>query len=104
MMLEKFKNMPALRALALLAALLICQPSFANDRDINAPTGVEMGVDLVFGRPLLIVATAVGAAVWIIALPFSALGGNVEQSRETLIDEPARAAFMRCLGCGYNSN
>ena len=99
MILEKFKRIPALRALAFTGALLMCQPSFAGERDLNTPTGIEMAADLIIGRPALLVTTAVGAAVWLVALPFSALGGNVKESGEQLVMGPARATFLRCLGC-----
>ena len=99
MILEKFKRIPALRALAFTGALLMCQPSFAGENDLNTPTGIEMAADLIIGRPALLATTVVGAAVWLIALPFSALGDNVEESGEQLVMGPARATFMRCLGC-----
>ena len=97
--LEKFKHIPALRALAFMAALLMCQPSFAEQSDLNTPTGIEMAADLIIGRPALLATTVIGAAVWLVALPFSALGDNVKESGEQLVMGPARATFMRCLGC-----
>ena len=99
MILEKIKNRASLRTLALLAALLMCQPSFASEDDINKPSGIAMATDLVIGRPALLVTTAIGTAVWLVALPFSALGGNVQESGEELVLQPAKATFLRCLGC-----
>lgn len=98
-MLEKFRNSAVLKTLALAAALFLCQPGFAVDSDLHEPTGVEMAADLIIGRPISLLATAAGSVVWLLGLPFSALGGNVEQSAEVLIVEPARATFVRCLGC-----
>ncbi|AYC31097.1 multidrug transporter [Pseudomonas cavernae] len=71
----------------------------------DAPPGYAMVGDLLIARPLLIGATLIGAAVFIVGLPFSALGGNVEASADALIGQPGREAFVRCLGCtisGYN--
>jgi hypothetical protein len=48
-----------------------------------------------------------GTAIWLVALPFSALGGNVKDSAEALIGWPARNTFERCLGCptaGYKKD
>ena len=63
--------------------------------------------DLLVGRPLLLTATVLGTAIWLVALPFSALGGNVKDSAEALIGWPARNTFERCLGCptaGYKKD
>jgi len=90
------------RALALMATLLICHPVLAevvDNDDPNDPSAIAMGADLVVGRPMLLVATALGTAIWIVALPFSAVGGNVKASGEKLVVWPARNTFARCLGC-----
>lgn len=64
----------------------------------NPPAFAMMG-DLLIARPLLIAATAVGAAVFVVSLPFTALGGNVGAAGKALVVEPGKAAFVRCLGC-----
>ncbi|MNR49526.1 hypothetical protein D3C85_1689130 [compost metagenome] len=55
--------------------------------------------DVLIARPLLIGATVIGAGLFIISLPFSALGGNVGEAAEELVVVPGREAFVRCLGC-----
>jgi hypothetical protein len=55
--------------------------------------------DLLIARPLGIVVTTLGTAAFIVSLPFSAAGGNVEQAADTLVKGPARETFVRCLGC-----
>ena len=99
MTLDKIKNVRILRALALMAALLICQPSLAYETADNDPTGMTMAADLLLARPGLLITTAVGSVIWLVALPFSALGGNVGESGQKLVVGPAKATFMRCLGC-----
>ena len=100
MTLKHFKNSAILRTLALTVTLLMCQPSLAAyETARNAPSGMDMTADLLLGRPALLVATVAGAAVWLVALPFSALGGNVTESADTLVIGPAKATFLRCLGC-----
>ena len=49
--------------------------------------------------------TAVGAAAFVVSLPFTLLAGSVSESAETLVLGPAETTFMRCLGCrepGYS--
>jgi len=55
--------------------------------------------DLLFARPLLLAATGVGTGMFLVSLPFSALGGNVEEAANTLVVRPAWQTFVRCLGC-----
>ncbi|MCQ4348660.1 multidrug transporter [Pseudomonas stutzeri] len=66
---------------------------------VEYPRAFSMTADLLIARPLLIAATAIGAGVFVVTLPFSALGGNTGEAAEALVIEPGRAAFARCLGC-----
>ncbi|WP_044871003.1 hypothetical protein [Pseudomonas sp. LFM046] len=71
----------------------------------NAPSGYSMAGDILIARPLLIGATVIGAGLFVISLPFSAMGGNVKEAANALVVEPGREAFVRCLGCtisGYD--
>lgn len=63
------------------------------------PTAARMMGDALIARPLYTVATATGMAIFIATLPFTALGGNVDESASQLIVGPARGLFTRCLGC-----
>ena len=58
----------------------------------------KMTADIVFLRPAGILATAFGAAVFIVSSPFSALGGNFKEAYDELVKEPARYTFKRPLG------
>lgn len=60
--------------------------------------GALMTADLILARPLGIVATVLGCAVFIVSLPFSALGGNTKQASQKLVKEPAAFTFVRPLG------
>ncbi len=92
--------------------VLVCTLSLANlsfaARDYQSngaeekPAALAMAADLVIVRPLMLGATVLGSAFWLVALPFSAAGGNVKQSAETLVIGPARTTFVRCLGCTRN--
>ncbi len=70
----------------------------------DAPKGYTMVADLLIARPLLICATVIGAAAFVVSLPFSALGGNVKEAGEALVVEPGREAFVRCLGCDSSNS
>ncbi len=60
--------------------------------------GALMTADLILARPLGIVATVFGCAVFVVSLPFSALGGNTKQAAQKLVKEPASYTFTRPLG------
>ncbi len=71
------------------------------------PAAFSMVGDLLIARPLLIAATAIGAGVFVVTLPFSAAGGNIGEAGKALVVEPGAAAFVRCLGCttsGYKKD
>jgi hypothetical protein len=73
--------------------------------EVEAPRAFSMIADLLIARPLLIAATAVGAVVFVVALPFAAAGGGIGDMGKALVVDPGQAAFARCLGCtgvGYN--
>ena len=87
-------------AMLALVMLLASLPAAAQGERVEAqPSGGAMIADAVVARPLLAVATVGGAAIFLVSLPFTALGGNVDGAAETLIKTPAEAAFQRCLGC-----
>lgn len=72
---------------------------------VEAPKAFSIVGDLLVARPLLIAATAIGAGLFVVSLPFSAMGGGIKETGQALVVEPGAAAFARCLGCtrvGYN--
>ncbi len=81
----------------------ICMLAFASVGHARAidesPSAGAMAVDAVFARPVLLATTIVGAAVYIVSLPFSLLGGNAKEAGQVLVVGPAEATFVRCLGC-----
>ncbi len=87
-------------ALLLTLACALSAPVFAAPED--APSALAMAGDLVVARPIGMVITVVGAVAFVVSLPFSAAGGNIEQAAETLVMGPVRTTFLRCLGCKSN--
>ena len=66
--------------------------------EAKEPGGGAMMYDMVVIRPVGLVATVVGSAFWLISLPFSALGDNVDAATEKLVKDPAGYTFKRPLG------
>lgn len=61
-------------------------------------SGEAMALDAVIIRPIGLVTTVAGSAIYTISLPFSLLGGNEKAAREMLVYEPAKYTFKRPLG------
>ena len=66
--------------------------SRANDNDIATIT------DVTLVRPGCFLATLLGSAVFVIALPIAAISGSVKSTADTLVVEPAQATFTRPIG------
>lgn len=66
---------------------------------VKEPTPMTMAADVIIARPLGVAATLVGGALFLVSLPFSILGGNVNESFCKLVGVPAKTTFQRCLGC-----
>ena len=83
---------------ALIALLMV--PGFAQaQQPAQKPSAMAMTGDLLLARPIGLVTTVAGSAVFLLTLPFTAMGGNVGEAGEVLVAGPARATFVRCLGC-----
>ncbi|VVM85846.1 hypothetical protein PS662_02572 [Pseudomonas fluorescens] len=94
------------RTLAVALMLSIGTPALAASTGsgdprytIQNPPAYAMIGDLLIARPLLIVATVVGAGLFVVALPFTAFGGGIGDVGKALVVDPGKAAFVRCLGC-----
>ncbi|MFU8814280.1 MAG: hypothetical protein ACNA7W_02980 [Pseudomonadales bacterium] len=90
-------NRPGRLLLTVALMGLLSMPAHANVE--SHPSAGAMTADLLVARPLGIVATTLGTAFFVVSLPFSAAGGNVDQAAQALVIGPARETFVRCLGC-----
>ena len=92
---------------AVLLSIVLTAPSLAFAETVNEdPSALAMTGDLLVARPLLLVATVVGTATYLVSLPFSLAGGNAKQAGKALVVDPVVATFVRCLGCtrsGYRN-
>jgi len=70
-------------------------PALAGD---GPDAAAAMVVDVFIGRPLGIVATVLGTAVFIVALPFATISGSVEPVARTLVADPFKFTFTRPVG------
>jgi hypothetical protein len=62
------------------------------------PNGISMIADFLIARPLGLVATVVGATVYVVAFPFAAMAGDIHTPAVMLVEEPAKFTFLRPLG------
>lgn len=70
-----------------------------DDQINQRPSAMAMFGDAVLARPILLAGTLVGTGLFVVSLPFSALGGNVKETADTLVVGIAKSTFTRCLGC-----
>ncbi len=82
-----------------ISCMLVPQMLWAQDAVDESPNEFAMVGDLVVARPIGVVMTVAGTAVWLVSLPFTLLSGHASEAAGTLIAGPAEATFMRCLGC-----
>jgi hypothetical protein len=93
--------------LSTLLALMLAAPDamFATraaaadiDDNYGLSSSEAMLIDGLLVRPAMLVGTAVGIVTFVGTLPFSILGGNVDEAGEKLVVEPAEYTFVRPLG------
>ena len=68
-------------------------PSFAQDD--GALTAMA---DVAVVRPGCFIATVVGSAFFVVALPFAAMSKSIKKTARTLVIKPAKATFTRPVG------
>lgn len=93
------KRLVVLLCVITLSLLPVASASFAasgNEKDDL--TTEKMAVDLVAIRPLGIVSTIAGCALYVFSLPFSLPGGNASAVWESAVVTPAKFTFDRPLG------
>jgi len=88
-----------LTAVLLMSLLALPQVLWAQEAIDDSPNEFAMVGDLLVARPIGLVMTVGGTAVWLVSLPFTLLAGHAGEAAETLILGPGETTFMRCLGC-----
>ena len=84
----------------MIACFMLPQALWAQEAAVDeSPNAAIMVGDLVVARPIGVVMTVGGVALWLVSLPFTLLAGNAGEAAEALMQGPAETTFMRCLGC-----
>ncbi len=98
-MLKIGKKIMIIFIIAALVNPLFVSETLAQDQiEDNGPSAGGKFADLIFIRPVAIVATVLGVFFYSVTLPFTYLGGNSEEAYQKLAVEPAKYAFTRPLG------
>ena len=89
-------------AVAILAATLTLTASLASAQDdpsyLPPPSADATAADLLIARPGGLVATVLGATVFVVGLPFTLINGSTGQAAQQLVVQPAQYTFTRPLG------
>ena len=83
----------------IIGCLMLPQALWAQNAVDESPNEFAMVGDLLVARPIGVVMTVGGVAVWLVSLPFTLMAGHASEAAETLMLGPAQATFVRCLGC-----
>jgi hypothetical protein len=89
----------AVMVLTVAATISVSAQAFAAQQFNESRRTQATALDIIVARPVGIIVTGIGAVLFAVSLPFSALGGNIDEAAETLVVNPARETFTRCLGC-----
>jgi hypothetical protein len=85
-----------------LITLLVFTPCLASAQDleqeISKSTVGNTFIDAAIYRPVGLIAIPVGAVLFVITIPFSAISSSVGTSFEKLVAHPAKYTFVRPLG------
>ncbi|KPJ77615.1 MAG: hypothetical protein AMJ54_07270 [Deltaproteobacteria bacterium SG8_13] len=82
-----------------MVSVVLAAPASAQVQiEKREPSAGAMTYDLFFLRPFGAAATIVGSAIFVVSLPFSALGRNVPAAGKALVADPFAFTFTRPLG------
>jgi hypothetical protein len=90
--------------MAVILAILLFPIAAAAESEMDmldepqTATAGYITVDVFAARPVGIVSTLFGAATFVLSSPFAALGGNLEQSFDELVEKPFNYTFKRPIG------
>ena len=97
---KKMKHtITAIALVSMMSVSMAASADVIDDGSMSRPSVWAMGIDAGLVRPAGLAATIIGAGLFVVTLPFSALGGNVRESADRLVVDPAKMTFLRCLGC-----
>jgi hypothetical protein len=83
----------------IIISLMVCLLVLNSTAAFAAETDDIMVVgDLLLARPLGIVATVIGSAVFFVSLPFTIPSGSAQHTGDVMVGEPFNFTFKRPLG------
>lgn len=87
-------------AILVLSLLIAPMGAMAEETcdQMRSVSDAAMAADAILARPLGIVSLVAGFGLFIVSSPFSALGGNIGETWDTLVTSPAKFTFSRPLG------
>jgi hypothetical protein len=91
-------------ALSVVFVPLVSQVWAQAEVDNREPSAGSMTYDLIVMRPLGAAATVLGAGVWVVALPFTAISQTVPQASQKLVKDPFHFTMTRPLGTWSNES
>lgn len=86
------------RILTLLCVMAILLAHAPQARAMEDGSPEAIAADVLVVRPACFVATIIGSAIFLVALPVAAISKSTGATADTLIVKPARATFTRPLG------
>ena len=86
------------RILTFCCVLAIYLSGMPDSRALDDGSTEAVAADVLVVRPACFVATVLGSAVFLIALPIAAISRTTHQTAHALVVKPARATFTRPLG------
>ena len=96
---KKLLVVPALTLAIAIPPALAQMPTGPDQEQIGRePTTAEMYADGLIARPLGLVASVVGAVVFVVTLPFTIPSKSVNSAAKELVAVPAQYTFKRPLG------
>jgi hypothetical protein len=85
------------KSLIILCAVLIGLGNLTVSRAEDGDS-IATITDVTLVRPGCFVATIIGSAFFVVALPFAAASHSIRQTADTLVMTPAQATFTRPVG------
>jgi hypothetical protein len=86
------------KLITILCVVALSVGSVASSSASETSGPLTVTVDAVVIRPACLVATVLGSAVFVVALPVATISKSVKKTADTLVIKPANATFTRPLG------
>jgi hypothetical protein len=86
------------RIVVSLVSLLLLAASTPRVHAFDDSSYEAVAADALVVRPLGLVATVLGSALFVVTLPVAAISGSTHETAEALVLKPARFTFKRPMG------